>query len=191
MVVFGDKMAENSPKGSTNANEVAQKAPSSDPKIAQRDNNPQTNDVETEQKGNERKTKELTETLQRLQAEFENYQKRTQKQNAEFQEFATASLMEQLLAVLDSLEQGIVHNKEFVHIHEQLYSMLKKNGLMKMEIIEGDPFNHDRMECLISEPNPKLKEDSVAKVLLTGYLLNGKVLRHAKVSVVKNLAKCV
>jgi len=184
-------MAENSPKGSTNANEVAQKAPSSDPKIAQRDNNPQTNDVETEQKGNERKTKELTETLQRLQAEFENYQKRTQKQNAEFQEFATASLMEQLLAVLDSLEQGIVHNKEFVHIHEQLYSMLKKNGLMKMEIIEGDPFNHDRMECLISEPNPKLKEDSVAKVLLTGYLLNGKVLRHAKVSVVKNLAKCV
>lgn len=179
-------MAENSSKSPETANENAQKQGFWGPKQAQKDNNPQAKALEQELRTDELKVKELTETLQRLQAEFENYQKRTTKQNAEFREFASASLMEQLLPVLDSLEQGITHNKEFVHIHEQLYSILKKNGLAKIEVCEGQDFNHETMECLMSEACEKHKDDSVAKVLLTGYWLNGKVLRHAKVSVVKN-----
>ena len=135
------------------------------------------------------KIKELTETLQRLQAEFENYQKRSAKQNSEFVVVANASLMEQLLAVLDSLESGMQHNKELAPIQEQLYSTLKKNGLQKMEIKEGVVFDHNKMDCLMQECNEKLREGEVAKVLLNGYALNGKVLRHAKVSVAKAFEK--
>ena len=135
------------------------------------------------------KMKELTETLQRLQAEFENFQKRSAKQSAEFAQVANASLMEQLLPVLDSLESGMKHNKEFAHIHEQLGSVLKKNGLQKMELKEGMPFDHDRMDCLMQECSERLKEGEVAKILLAGYALNGKVLRHAKVSVAKSPAQ--
>jgi len=131
----------------------------------------------------EMKISELTSTLQRLQAEFENYQKRNHKQNAEFKEYANASLMEQLLPVLDALEQGVKHNKEFGLVNEQLISTLKKNGLEKIVVEEGKEFNHDKMECLMQEECEKICEGKVAKVLLSGYLLNGKVLRLAKVSI--------
>jgi len=72
---------------------------------------------------------ELTDTLKRLQAEFENYQKRNSKQNDEFRVFANAKLIEELLPVLDSLEIGMQHSKDLVIVHEQIYGILKKNGI--------------------------------------------------------------
>ena len=143
---------------------------------------------EKKQPTSEEKIKELTESIQRLQAEFENYQKRSTKQNEEFKIFANAKVIEEILPVLDSLEQGMLHNKEFVHIYEQLFSILKKKGLQKIHAEKGMKFNHDTMECMLSEKNPALKEDAVVNVLITGYLLNGKVLRAVKVSV-NTLAK--
>jgi molecular chaperone GrpE len=130
----------------------------------------------------QKKIKELTETLQRLQAEFENYQKRTTKTNNEYKEFANASLIEQLLPVLDTLEQGVKHNKEFALIYEQLYSILKKNGLEKIYISEGENFDHEKMDCLIKEDSG-FAEDKIVKVILNGYLLNKKILRPVKVSI--------
>lgn len=132
------------------------------------------------------KIKELTETLQRLQAEFENYQKRTIKSNQEYKEFATAFLIEEILPVLDTLEQGIKHNKEFALIYEQLYMVLKKNGLEKINTIEGEKFDHEIMDCLMKENSP-LEEDKVVKVLLNGYFLNKKILRPVKVSISSGL----
>jgi len=135
------------------------------------------------QAGYESRIKELTETLQRLQAEFENYQKRSAKQNEEYRVFANAKLIEELLPVLDALEQGMQHNKELVLMHEQLFGILKKNGLQKIQIKEGQMFDHDKMECLLQEKNDKFCDGAIASILLTGYLLNGKILRLAKVSV--------
>ncbi|MEK6958663.1 MAG: nucleotide exchange factor GrpE [archaeon] len=132
------------------------------------------------------KITDLTLTLQRLQAEFENYQKRTTKQTEEHKQFANANMLEQLLPVLDSLEQGVQHSKDLVMINDQLITILKKNGLAKIEAKEGVHFNHETMDCLITEKNEKQKNDTVSKVLLSGYKLHGKVLRPAKVSIVKN-----
>ena len=132
---------------------------------------------------NEKKIKDLTETLQRLQAEFENYQKRSVKQNEEYKCFANAKLAEELLPVLDSLEQGIKHNKELMLLHEQLFSILKKNGLQKIIIEKGQAFDHDKMECLMQEKNEKLPDGTVTNILIEGYTLNGKILRLSKVSV--------
>jgi molecular chaperone GrpE len=129
------------------------------------------------------KVRELTEALQRLQAEFENYQKRSTKQNEEYKNYANAKLIEHILPVLDSIEAGIEHNKDLKIIYDQLNSVLKKQGLDKIEIKKSEAFDHDKMECLMQEKNPALGDHTVANVLMNGYLLNGKILRLAKVSV--------
>jgi molecular chaperone GrpE len=134
------------------------------------------------------KIAELTDTLKRLQAEFENFQKRNTKQNDEFKQYATANLIAQLLPVLDTLEQGSLHNKELIFVYEQLYSTLKRNGLEKIKIDEHTEFDHDKMECLMQEKATKEKEGKVAHILISGYVLNGKVLRAAKVSVYSETA---
>ncbi len=133
----------------------------------------------------EAKIEELTNDLKRIQADFDNYQKRTEKQNNEFREYASARLIDELLPVLDSLEQGVKHNKDFVQVYEQLFSILKKNGLEKIDMNVGDNFDHDLMDCLMQETNPKLKEGKVAQVLSTGYKLKGKILRTTKISINK------
>ena len=132
---------------------------------------------------NEAQIKDLTNSLQRLQAEFENYQKRNSKLNDEFKCFANAKLVEELLPVLDSLEAGMAHSKDLVIVHEQLVGILKKNGLTKIKAEKGKQFDHDLMECLMSETDPKLADGAVVNVLIAGYLFNGKILRPAKVSV--------
>jgi molecular chaperone GrpE len=128
---------------------------------------------------------ELTLDLKRLQAEFENYIKRSQKENNEFKEYASANIISDLLPVLDSLEQGIKHNTEFTAVYEQLYSILKKNGLEKIIVNVGDEFDHNTMDCLMQESNELLNEGVVAKVLSTGYKLKGKILRTSKISINK------
>ncbi len=143
----------------------------------------QPKEAEKNEKTKETQIKELTTTLQRLQAEFENYQKRNAKQNDEYKTYANARLIEELLPVLDSLEQGMKHDKALAIVHEQLYAILKKNGLSKIHAEKGMKFNHDKMECLMQENDPKLKEDEVVNVLIGGYELNGKILRLTKVSV--------
>lgn len=131
------------------------------------------------------KIEELTNDLKRLQAEFENYRKRSEKENSEYREYSSANIIEQVLPVLDSLEQGIKHNPDFTQVYEQLYSILKKNGLEKMNVNVGDDFDHDTMDCLMQECDEKLEEGKVVKVLSMGYKLKGKILRTAKISINK------
>lgn len=131
------------------------------------------------------KIEELTIDLKRLQAEFENYRKRSEKENEDFRKFSNANLIEQLLPVLDSLEQGIKHNKEFTMVYEQLYSILKKNRLLKIEVNVGDDFDHETMDCLMQETNEKLKDGQVTQVLSTGYKINDKILRTTKIAINK------
>ena len=56
---------------------------------------------------------ELRATLQRVQAEFENYQKRIDREMIDYRIVANAGMMSDLLPVLDTLEQGLIHNPEF------------------------------------------------------------------------------
>jgi len=94
---------------------------------------------------------ELRSTLQRVQAEFENYQKRQEKEMSDYKVVAGANIMSDLLPVLDTLEQGMLHNQEFATVKEQLESILKKKGLEKIHVEPGDTFDHDKMECLLEE----------------------------------------
>ena len=130
---------------------------------------------------------ELTDTLQRLQAEFENYKKRVDKEKAHFMEYSKAEIIAKLLPILDSFELALQNTKEsdkFVKgmemIKTQIISSLQQEGLRKIEVNgKFDPFKH---EVLLKEKSNE-DEDTILQELQPGYMLKDKVLRHAKVKV--------
>ena len=80
--------------------------------------------------------KELTEDLQRLQAEFENYKKRVDKEKEDFLKYAKASIIDKLLPVLDSFEIALKNDKDHAKfkkgmemIYAQFFSLLESEGL--------------------------------------------------------------
>lgn len=133
--------------------------------------------------------KELTETLQRLQAEFENYKKRIEKENIEFRKYAKAELISKLLPMIDNFELALQNKEnkdEFVKgielIYSQLFSLLENEGL-KVIKAKGEKFNPEMHEALLTEKSDK--ENIVLEELQKGYMLEDKILRHAKVKVSK------
>lgn len=131
------------------------------------------------------KIAELTEISQRLQAEFENFKKRNEKQCKEFQVFAETELINQLLPILDSFELALKQNKDhgFQQIYAQFLSTLEKRGLKKIPT-EGI-FNPHLHEVMLTENVPKVKDQMILQELQTGYIFKEKVIRTAKVKVNK------
>lgn len=142
-----------------------------------------------EKKTNDKeKITELTETLQRLQAEFENYKKRIDKEKEEFVKYTKADLILEILPTLDSFEMALKNasdKKKFIKgvelIFAQFYSLLESEGLRPIEALgkKLDPYKH---EVLMKQESDK-EEDTVLEELQKGYMLNDKILRPSKVKV--------
>ena len=140
----------------------------------------------------ELKIKELTETLQRLQAEFENYKKRNDKEFSERIKYSNAELISRLLPVLDSFGLAIKNKskgEDFIKgmelVYSQFYSLLKQEGLKPIEALNKkfDPFLH---EVMMQEENDK-EDEVVLEEFQKGYMLNDRVLRHSKVKLSKKI----
>jgi molecular chaperone GrpE len=118
----------------------------------------------------------------RLQADFENYRKRSQTLQADEVDRATGKLVEALLPVLDACEAGYAHGYEGV---EQVWSVLlgalQKQGLEPLDLT-GKPFDPNEAEAVMHEEGDG-GEPVVSDVLRTGYRWKGKVLRAAMVKV--------
>ena len=145
---------------------------------------------EDKQYEKEQKIEDLTDSLQRLQAEFENYKKYVDKSKSEFQKYARAGMVEKLLPTLDSFEMALknTENKEkFIKgielIFSQLYQLLENEGLRPIECVGKifDPYKH---EVLLTQESGK-EEGLILEELQKGYMLGDKVLRHSKVKVAK------
>jgi molecular chaperone GrpE len=144
-------------------------------------------------KKQESKDKESVENLQRLQAEFDNYKKYAEKERLEFKKYANHELILRLLDVIDSFELALKNkdeNEDFKKgvelIYAQLYSLLEKEGVEKIDSIgiNLDPEKHDVMLTQEGKEDNKIIEE-----LQKGYMLKDKVLRYSKVKVVKNGGK--
>ncbi|MBI2523221.1 nucleotide exchange factor GrpE [Candidatus Woesearchaeota archaeon] len=140
------------------------------------------------------KIEELTDTLQRLQAEFENYRKRFDKEKAEFVKYAKAELIQRLLPTLDTFEialKSTKDNERFVKGMEMTYaefvSTLQAEGLKPIVAIgkKFDPYLH---EVMLKEKSDK-DDGVVLEELQKGYMLNDKVLRHSKVKISEKAEK--
>jgi len=135
----------------------------------------------------ERVTRERDEYLalaQAKQAEFENFRKRTMKQQADDVARAVGRLVESLLPVLDAFDYGIAHGDgSIAPMRAQLLAVLEKEGLVRLEPTDGafDPNEH---EAVAHEPGDGSNDGPVvAEVLRAGYRWQGHLVRPAMVRV--------
>jgi molecular chaperone GrpE len=144
------------------------------------------------------KSKDLEEYashLKRLQADFENYMKRAEKDRASIQEFATERLVSKLLIALDEFERAmdamkasgtrddIVKGVELVF--KNLHKTLEAEGVKPIDAVgkQFDPYKH---EVLLQAPKDGAPDGLILEELQKGYEMKGKVIRYSKVKVVKN-----
>lgn len=146
-------------------------------------------EVKTDQK--DRTIKELTETLQRIQADFENYKKRVDKEKKDFIVISTQEIIADMLPVLDSIELALKNREnkeEFLKgvelIFTQVKDILAKKGL-KVIPSQGKKFDHTLHEVLMKEKKDEIEDEVIIEELQRGYMLGNKVLRHSKVKINK------
>ena len=127
----------------------------------------------------------------RIQADFDNYRKRTQRENEEFRKYASAGIVTDLLNIVDDLDRALEHAKEdddlavgIKGVRTNLMKILESNGLQ--EIPADGKFNPNYHEALCTVDGDE--DDQIAEVFQKGYTLNGKVIRFTKVKVTKKTA---
>jgi len=176
---------------------ATEKTDAEKPQESQEQKKPEIEQLKTEQlkvelEKKEQKIKELIETAKRVQADFENYKKMSEKRNSEFVACASKEIMKKLLPVLDSLElaskngadrEKLIKGVELVYA--QLYSALEEEGLQKINAL-NQKFDPYKEEALLTEPaQNEAEDDIVCEELQKGYMLNNAVLRTSKVRIKK------
>ena len=160
------------PEEVENSQEVEETSPETDELVALRNEN-----------------EELISTLQHLQADFENFRKRAQRDQDALVARAGERIVKELLPVLDDLERALEAAEQHEEakledgvklVHRQLEQLLAKEGLAPVDT-DGmfDPHVH---EALLTQPSES-DEGSVIEVLQKGYRLGDRVLRPARVVV--------
>lgn len=127
---------------------------------------------------------EFKDMALRVQAEFENYRKRSAVQQIDEVDRNTGRLVEGLLAVLDACEAAMAHELSGVEpILSSLLLVLNKQGLEVLELLDT-VFDPSLAEAVVHEPSDtENSETIVTEVLRTGYRWKGRVLRAAMVKV--------
>ena len=125
-------------------------------------------------------SEEYKSLAQRVQADFDNFRRRSQVQAQADADRATGRLAEALLPVLDAAEAAYLrHPDEVGPLLNQMLAELKKHGLEAVDL-DGRPFDPEVAEAVAHEPGDG-GEPVVAEVLRSGYLWKGRVLRAAMV----------
>ena len=135
----------------------------------------------------------LEDKYLRQVAEFDNYRKRTMKEKAELIKNGGERAIESILPVLDDFERALLTMEKNENateirvgvelIYNKFVTILKQNGLQKIET-EGKDFDTDYHEAIAMVPTPDASQKGkVLDCIQTGYILNDKVIRHAKVAV--------
>ena len=131
----------------------------------------------------------LYDRLLRKQAEFENYKKRVERECSEFVQFAASELMKELLNALDSFDLAIRNAKTdettlrgFELIYKQLLDTMGRFGLKPIES-KGQLFDPNFHQAVTTTPTDGVEENTILEEMRKGYLLNGRLLRPAMVSV--------
>ncbi|MEK4977371.1 nucleotide exchange factor GrpE [Bacillus sp. FSL K6-6540] len=138
---------------------------------------------------------ELQEQQQRtlrVQADFDNFRRRTQKEKEDLGKYASSKLITELLPVIDNFERALQaseENPEFESfskgvsmIFRQLESVLATEGLSAMKSV-GEPFNPEYHQAIMQVESDEYEEGIVVEEVQKGYMLKDKVLRPAMVKV--------
>ncbi|MBQ8681095.1 MAG: nucleotide exchange factor GrpE [Treponema sp.] len=142
----------------------------------------------------EKENADLKDQLLRRAADFDNYRKRMMQEKQDAFDYGNANLLKDLLDSLDNFDRTLDAAKDakdaksiadgIKMINKSLVSMLENKYNLVAFGKEGDAFDPDLHEA-IGMQEGKVKKEELAAVYLKGYKLKDKVIRHAKVMVVK------
>jgi len=138
---------------------------------------------------------EHLDRFRRLQAEFDNYRKRTDREREENVKYANEKLIGELLLVYESLERGVESAKNCGNpsiaegmqmVQRQFREILEREGLSGIPAVgvKFDPFRH---EAVMLTSTASGEDNMVVEELQRGYMLKNKVLRYSKVRVSKKI----
>ena len=134
------------------------------------------------------KLDEYTNMLKHLQADFENYTKRVQKEKSEFSQYASYKVLSRIVNIVDDFEKALetlqtTYTKEGLSIiYKQLHKVLVEEGVKPIESLGNkfDPFKHEVMDIIEGD-----EDNIVVNELQKGYIMHDKILRPSKVSISK------
>jgi molecular chaperone GrpE len=125
-------------------------------------------------------------------AEVENIRRIAKRDIGNAHKYALKPFIESLLPVLDSLEQGMIAAAEHEAVvegmnltYKMMLDVLKKQGAEQVDPI-GKPFDPDQHEAITMQESQEVEPNTVLAVVQKGYILNGRVVRAARVVVAKN-----
>lgn len=144
------------------------------------------------EKKEETSAEELSDRLLRLQADFDNFRKRTRREREDWYRAANEDIVSEMLPVLDHFEMGLEtarqHNadesvlKGFEMVYDQMLSGLAKFGLTAIETL-GEAFDPHQQEAISHMPSADFPADTVMAQTRRGYVLRDKLIRPAQVVV--------
>ena len=131
---------------------------------------------------------ELKDKYLRQAAEFENYKRRAVRERIETIQTASRDTLSALLPILDDFDRAS-KNEEFTEgvnlVHQKLLSVVASKGLKTMETPAGTDFDTDQHEAIAEIPAGDALVGKIVDTVESGYLLNEKIIRYAKVVVGK------
>jgi len=140
----------------------------------------------------ERERDEFLSLLQRTRADFENYQKRMQRDVQQERRYWHATVVLELLPALDNLERATAAANQagetgplvqgVAMVQTQLLEALRRHGITRIEAL-GQPFDPNLHQAVMQQPSADQPPNTVLQVLEHGYLIHDRVLRPAAVVV--------
>ena len=125
----------------------------------------------------------------RAVADFDNFRKRMEREKADFSRYATASVLRDMLPVLDNFDRALDHaeqgddfHKGVLLIYKQLFDVLQRHGLKPIDE-SGVPFDPNIHEAVVRDEDPSVPTQTVVSILQKGYFLHDRLLRPALVKV--------
>ena len=141
----------------------------------------------------EAQLQEKNDRILRLQADFENFRRRTAKEKEELAAVITQNILTDFLPLLDNFERAMAVEQSDVEafqkgvemIFTQLREVMEKHGLENIEA-EGAPFDPNVHQAVMRVENPDVEDGTITQVLQKGYQAKGRVIRPAMVQVAGN-----
>ena len=137
----------------------------------------------------------LKDSLKRIQAEFENYKKRSSREIEEFRKFANQSLIKEMLSVVDNLELAMNSTNDHKTIDKDLLQGLEMTHKEILKVFEkfnvkpidakGQPFDPTFHEAVMQEETNDYAKNTVINEMQRGYMIHDRLLRPSMVVVAK------
>jgi molecular chaperone GrpE len=154
----------------------------------------ETTKMQTELADKERLLEEHNDRYKRLQADFDNFRRRTRQEKEELSNIVAQNIVLELLPVIDNFERALCSTSfqdadkmlsGVEMIYRQLTQVLEKNGLTAVEAV-GQVFNPQQHEAVMRVEDAEQPDGMIVEELQKGYAVKGKVIRPSMVKVVSN-----